>query len=241
MKKWIAAVLLPSLAIGMQLARASDHDDGETDIKGRNLNLTDLYAFREDWQTGNSGDRGNLILIMNSNPRSLPQQQYYFSTRARYEVHLSQIGTDNTAAVTAKDDITYRFEFDAPDADDVQGITLTALKNGKVVGADDSGSTTPLGKAPLNNAMNVGNCGIMVFAGHREDPFFFDVEAYFKFRAAAASGASAATALSNFTKPGNDFTTGYNVNAIVARIPIRCLQSSNETVFDIWETISIPK
>jgi hypothetical protein len=232
---------LPALAAGMQAALASDHDDGETDIKGRNLNLTDLYAFREDWQTGNTGDRGNLILVMNSNPRSLPQQQYYFSTRARYEVHLSQIGTSNIAPVTASDDITFRFEFDAPDDTNAQGITVTELKAGKVVGSDDTGLTTPLGQAPLNNSINVGGCGMTVFAGHREDPFFFDVEAFFKFRAAAASGASAAVALANFTKPGNDFTSGYNVNAIVARIPIRCLQSSSETVFDIWETISIPK
>jgi hypothetical protein len=246
--RWTFLFALPALLLGLgqgiRYAHASDHDDGETDIKGRNVNLTDLYAFREDWQTGNTGDRGNLILIMNSNPRSLPQQQYYFSTTARYELHLSQIGTDNTAAPTAKDNVTLRFEFDNPDNNDVQGITLTELRNGKVVGQDDSGRTTPLGKAPLNNPMNVGNCGITVFAGHREYPFFFDVEAFFKFRAAAASGASAATALSYFAKAparGNDFTAGYNVNAIVARVPIACIQSSNESVFDIWETISIPK
>lgn len=31
-------------------AMASDHDDGATHTKSRNLNLTDLYVFREDDQ-----------------------------------------------------------------------------------------------------------------------------------------------------------------------------------------------
>ena len=64
-------------------AEASDHDDGENDNKARALNITDVYAFREDWQTGNAGDSGNLIVIMNTNPRSMARQQYYFSTNAR--------------------------------------------------------------------------------------------------------------------------------------------------------------
>jgi hypothetical protein len=239
--KWIMFVT-PIMGLGMQFAvMASDHDDGETDIKGRSLNLTDLYAFREDWQTGNAGDRGNMILVMNTNPRSLPRQQYYFSTTARYELHLGRAGTDNAGPASTKDDVVLRFEFGRPDANNVQSITVTALKAGKRIGEDDSGATTPLGTQVLNNSMNVGGCGMTVFAGLREDPFFFDVEGYFKFRAAAASGAGAAASLANFTNPGSDFTTGYNVNSIVARVPIRCLQAASDTVFDIWETISIPK
>jgi len=54
---------------------ASDHDDGETNIKSRNTNLTDLYVFREDWETNSNADQGNLIFAMNTNPRSLPRQQ----------------------------------------------------------------------------------------------------------------------------------------------------------------------
>jgi hypothetical protein len=233
--------LVLSLLLASVGAFASDHDDGETDIKGRNLSLTDLYAFREDWQTGNAGDRGNLILVMNVNPRSLPKQQYYFSTQARYELHLGRNGNDNTAPARTNDDVVLRFEFGAPDASGVQPITVTGIKDGKVVGKDASARTTPIGASPLNNSISVDWCGITLFAGHREDPFFFDVLGFFKFRAAAAAGAGAGAALAHFTNPGVDFTKGYNVLSIVARVPISCLQSSGDSVFDIWETISIPR
>ena len=64
----LSAVILPQYLI------ASDHDDGEVDGKGRNLNLTDLYAFREKDQNQGAAD-GDLVLVMNSNPRSIARQQ----------------------------------------------------------------------------------------------------------------------------------------------------------------------
>jgi hypothetical protein len=77
-----------------------------------------------------------------------------------------------------------------------------------------------------------------VFAGLREDPFFFDVEQFFRVRAGAA-GIGPAVGF----KPANqaiDFAKGYNVNAIVARIPKSLLRgTSNTDVFDVWETISV--
>lgn len=38
-----------------------------------------------------------------------------------------------------------------------------------------------------------------------------------------------------------DFTKSYNATAIVLEVPITMLQSSGETVFDTWSTISVPK
>ena len=42
--------------VGALYVNASDHDDGETEIKGRNLNLTDLLVFREQDQNHNAGE-----------------------------------------------------------------------------------------------------------------------------------------------------------------------------------------
>ena len=47
----------------------------------RALNLTDHYAFK-------SGT--DLALIMYFNSRSMPGRQYYLSTNARYELHVSK-------------------------------------------------------------------------------------------------------------------------------------------------------
>ena len=72
-----AVVLGVSLTLGGMAGytNASDHDDGEVDTKGRNLNLTDLYVFRDGDQNP-QGSKDNLVFIMNTNPRSVARQQY---------------------------------------------------------------------------------------------------------------------------------------------------------------------
>ena len=223
----------------------SDHDDGELDLKGRALNLTDLYVFREDSQTANPGDSGNMILIMNLNPRSMPGQEYFFSTRARYEFHLTRNQADQkTVRPTGRDDITFRFSFGAPDAAGKQAINFTAITNNNEY-VSNSGMTTPLGNSKAGNITTnqlIANGSTFgVFAGLREDPFFFDVEQFFKVRAQALSTQT----FLGFLPSGDakDFTHNYNVLSIVMRVPINFLQNGDatNTIFDVWETISILK
>ena len=217
--------------------RASDHDDGEVDTKGRNLNLTDLFVFREQDQNSAAAS-GNLIFIMDTNPRSLPAQQYYFSTRARYEFNVTRVG-NNDATPTGKRDVVMRFEFGAPNANGQQPITVTAIRDGVTNVA--TATTTPISTytTPNIKQVNLGGSTLSVFAGLREDPFFFDVTQYFRVRAAARAGGPAV----GFRSPNKavDFTKSYNVNAIAVRMPISFLQgSSSAKTFDVWETISVP-
>src|SRR3972149_5527818 len=79
----LVAALAVLAAFSLVPLVASDHDDGEADLKGRALNITDLYAFREKDQNPGAAD-GDLVFIMNVNPRSLPRHHYYFSTNAAY-------------------------------------------------------------------------------------------------------------------------------------------------------------
>jgi hypothetical protein len=237
-------VVALALALGFLLhpglLRASDHDDGETDTKGRNVNLTDLYVFREIDQTGPSGEpAGNLVFVMNTNPRSVARQQYYFSPRARYEFHATRIDNNNAPA-TGKADVTLRFTFDEPSGNQ-QRVKLTVLADGDSTVRDTTSKgapilTTPINDAPVVNTVDVKGHAVAIFAGLREDPFFFDVEQYFRVRAGALGiGPSV-----GFRNPGLDFTAGYNVNAIVIRVPLALLQGkSAATTFDVWETISI--
>ncbi|MBI4576257.1 MAG: DUF4331 family protein [Planctomycetes bacterium] len=233
----IVAALVTSA--GWIAVQASDHDDGELELKGRNLNLTDLYAFREGDQTGVTADNANLILIMDTNPRSVARQQYFFSTTARYEFHVTRV-TANTDTPTGADDVILRFEFGTPDTNKRQPVIVTALLDGQVLqsavrkGTSNPIQTTELGGAIIENTVTLGTRDLTIFAGLREDPFFFDVEQFFKVRGGAAGAfRTAATAV--------DFTAGYNVNAIVARVPIAFLQGSTTlTRFDVWETVSVP-
>ncbi len=248
------AVLLSFLH--SEVSQASDHDDGETDLKARSLNLTDVYVFREDKEVV-GGSAAHLVFIINSNPRSLPQQQYYFSTNARYDMHIGRVGTSKDVPAVTSSDIILRVEFAAPNGADVQAMSLTTIIDGvsSAYTVKDGGgaiNTTALGAAPTVSDITVGGQVIKLFAGLRRDPFFFDVTAFFRFRLAAAgvNGMSVPANFSSFptytpddaTGGAVDFTSQYNANTIAIRVPIVSLQSaSTETVFDTWATISIPE
>jgi Domain of unknown function (DUF4331) len=240
---WRKSLLLGGVSIAALLVAtslpqallASDHDDGETDTKGRNLSLTDLYAFRDKDQNpaSNSDD---LVLVMNTNPRSVARQQYFFSTNARYEFKLTRVA-DKEATPTGQEDVTLRFEFAAPNAQQQQQIKFTVIRDGKEISATNL-RTTALNEKAVVNQLAANGSRISVFAGLREDPFFFDVEQFFRVRAGALGTGPAV----GFKPPAQalDFAKGYNVNSIAVRIPQKFLQGATEAkTFDIWETISV--
>jgi len=167
------------VALAGRTGYASDHDDGETDLKARALNLTDHFAFKSP------GDTSKLSLIMYFNPRSLPGKQYSLSTKARYELHVSKVA-GRTTAPTGKDDFVFRFEAAAPDATGAQAITLTVLKDGQPVGTH-TGATTTIGAskagAITTNNGTVGGIDVKYFVGPRADSFHFDVVRFFQVRA----------------------------------------------------------
>jgi hypothetical protein len=225
-------------AIAPNYVQASDHDDGEVDTKGRNVNLTDLYVFREKDQNPQASDQ-DLVFVMNTNPRSLARQQYFFSTNALYEFKVSRVANKDETP-TGKEDVTVRFQFGAPNQKGEQPFKTVIFGDG--VAQVGEGKTTPLSPdpnaAPFINNIPVGKNQLAVFAGLREDPFFFDVEQYFRVRAGALGIGPGV----GFRPPGKalDFATGYNVNSIVVRIPRAILQGKSQaTTFDVWQTISI--
>ncbi len=266
---FVAAGLLVgagTLGTTYQIASASDHDDGELDLKSRALNLTDHYAFK-------SGT--DLSLVMYVNPRSLPQRQYDLSTNARYEFHVAKVA-DKTAQPTAAEDYVFRFEAGAPNAAGVQSLTLTVIRNGTVIGTH-TGMSTDFANSKANtvtsNTGAAADVDFKYFVGMRADSFTFDVQRFFQVRSflarrffggaggngdAAALGALApnckgqtlaqgilgtgdtdedAVNLWNPPSCAPDFTKNYNVTAIVLNVPIADLGGG--TVFDTWSTISV--
>lgn len=237
----LACQLLLIALLSPNYVGASDHDDGEVDTKGRAVSLTDLYVFREQDQNP-SAAAGDLILIMNTNPRSIARQQYYFGTSAVYDFHITRVA-NNDAVPTGKSNLMLRFSFSPNDANAVQAMTVTAIRNGAEVSTTTTTSgapivTTPLNSAPVLNTVSIGGSNLTVFAGLREDPFFFDVEQFFRVRAGALGLGPAV----GFRPPEEavDFAAGYNVNAIVVRVPRAFLQlGSPVNTFDVWTTISV--
>ncbi|MEG3889864.1 DUF4331 domain-containing protein [Microcoleus sp. Z1_A1] len=231
----LIALLTPGIIV------ASDHDDGEVDIKGRAVNLTDLYVYREKDQNSGAAD-GDLVFTMNSNPRSVARYQYYFSTTALYQFHITQV-SDVNSTPTGRSDIILRFAFSPPNNRGMQAVAVTVVRNGSETVAKTTVNggliaTTPLNSNAVVNTVPVGGSNLTIFAGLREDPFFFDVEQFFRVRAAAL-GTGPRTA---FKEPSQaiDFTKGYNVNTIAVRVPKAFLQAgTGANTFDVWSTVSI--
>lgn len=235
---WLSALALLALAamvITPRLLVASNHDDGELDLKGRALHTTDFFVFREQDQNPAAG-AGDLIFVMNVNPRSLPRQEYAFSTNAQYDIHVTR-AMNNDAMPTGKTDAMLRFQFGAPGQDGSQPIKVTAVRDGVTTAGSMGARTTPLAAAaaPIVTPVTLGGGTISVFAGLREDPFFFDVEQFFRVRA----GALGMGPKVGFREPGYDFTAGYNVLSIAVRVPRAWLAgSTSATTFDAWTTVS---
>ncbi len=259
---FVLGLVVTGVGFNTDAAKASDHDDGETNIKSRNASLTDLFVFREDWQTGNAADNGNLIFIMCTNPRSLPRQNYYFNTDALYNFHLSR-ATNVNEAVSGREDLRFEFSFGAPNNNSQQSIQLNVhqVTNGVPSSTATGQANNPLTTAaparltsapiaPVVNTFNVNGTNINVFAGLREDPFFFDVTQYFRIRAflrgstaptdQPQGGGTEVNTAFNPAQFATDFAQDYNVNAIVMRVPIAFLQSNGQTTFDVWESITRP-
>nr|WP_255699492.1 DUF4331 domain-containing protein [Tychonema sp. BBK16] len=220
---------------------ASDHDDGEVDIKGRTVNLTDLYVFREKDQNSGAAD-GDLVMIMNSNPRSVARYQYYFSTTALYQFHITQVGDVNSTP-TGRADIIVRLAFSPPNNRGMQAVSITTIRGGSSTTTNSTVNnnliaTTPLNSNAVLNTVPAGGSNLTVFAGLREDPFFFDVEQFFRVRAGAFGTGSKV----GFKEPNQaiDFAKGYNVNTIAVRVPKAFLQAGTQAnTFDVWSTISV--
>jgi hypothetical protein len=80
---------------------------------------------------------------------------------------------------------------------------------------------TPYGSSP-SIATGVG--GIKVFAGPRDDPFFFDLNQFKKIIAGTAT---------SFNKPGDDSFKGTNVLSLVVEVPKSLLNATTGKV-NVW-------
>jgi hypothetical protein len=178
MKRIVLIAAIAAIAIAGRAVQASDHDDNENDLKSRALNLTDHFAFKSP------ADPSQLSLIMYFNGRSLPGHQYFLSTNARYEFHVSKVASKTTTP-TAKDDFVFRFEAGPPDANGVQQLTLTVFRDGASLGTH-TGSTTAIGPSRkgqiTTNQGSVGGMPVRYFVGPRADSFTFDVIRFFQVR-----------------------------------------------------------
>jgi hypothetical protein len=230
----LSAVAITPAAI-FAVARGSDHADTPTIAKTPGGDLTDVFIFPSP------NDPNNVVLVMNVHPL---------------------IPTGQSAGVSFDPNILYQFKIDNT-GDNVEDLVIQAKATGTgpnqaiaIYGPAKptrTGTQAELLPAPsatgtINNVFS-GN-GATVFAGAREDPFFFDLNQFFTIlpdRATPLTGKNVANPdqpqATNFngfpgTPPASDFLAGYNVLSIVVELPRAQLVGSGNGKINLWCTTS---
>ncbi len=191
-----AAVIL---AIGLAPlgVGAADHLDSPTVSSMGAADLTDVYAY-------STSNKTQSVLIANVNPGAgaLANSTVYFGSGVQYYI------TVDTNA-DASPDVTYYLRFGAPSGGQQ---TVTIWRNGALWGSGTTGKTINLGG------------GAKVWAGLRDDPFFFDLDAFKGNILGAANGRM----LCDANKV--DFFKGLNVSSIVLLVPNSDIGGTGKTV-----------
>lgn len=207
----LAAAAL-SLALALPLVMAADHRDAPTIDDYSAIDINDVYMFRDPANcTGGPGC--NLVIAVSTQAVADPLfgSSYHFQPNALYRLNFT---TRKDAHATATIDFVFGPFGNGPDCPAPQPacqVYRASFPHGVVVkgkATQGTSGATPNPAIVATASTRVGD--VKVFAGPREDPFFFDL---IGFNRAVASGNP-----SLFT--GIDAFTGKNINAIVVEFPI---------------------
>ena len=191
-------VILAALALGCfsLLAVAADHLDapGLTPPGGdKRLDLGDVYVFQSP------ATPANAVIIATVHPLAGIPTPSTFHPGASYDIKIDNDGD-------AKEDLTYRVTFGAPDGSNNQDLQL------RCVPASTCGfAGAVLARGRTNQNVAVAGAGT-VRAGLFDDPFFFDLAGFL--------GSIRGSGSRRFCDAGTvNFFAGLNTLAIVLEVP----------------------
>jgi hypothetical protein len=240
----IAGIVLAVLLIqrGPSTANAADHLDapGLTPPGGSvQTDLTDIYAFRSP------SNPANTVLVLNVNGVASPGESAPGPDRAFAEA-VPQVNhsvpvtynfnVDNDGNATT--DVRLRVRFEKPKKDGSQQFSLDLRRFRKghpgVHGpfrAKVNGRSTAFGAAPVVNSHD----GVSVFAGRRDDPFFFDLPGFLDILGPGSLiGCGSPT-----SHPERDFFLHRNVSSIVVELPSSLLTGGSSNI-GVWASTNVP-
>jgi len=205
--------LFASAGLGsLTTVSGADHRDSPLNVSNPTADINDVYAFRS------TDNANNLVVAISVNPLIAPSDNNTrgrFDQRVQYQVHLDRNGD-------LIDDVTLN-------------IRMTTQSDSLIIegaGTPITAAITPPGAtAPM--ITNVG--GVKVFAGLRDDPFFFDLTGFQGFIAnpqVPAAGLRPAGA----GAPADAFA-GTNILAIVMELPVTVAtggSSANSGTIRAW-------
>lgn len=208
-KLLLSALVAASLITG-GIIIAADHVDTPA-VTGQPTDITDLYVFRAQ-------DVNNLVFVANTQGLLAPGS----TAAAKFDANtVIEFNIDNNA--DNMEDLVIQCKYDAAsNSMQVYGPILPSEKGArsKLEGSvTASAVVTAYGAAPT---IGTGG-GIRVFAGPRDDPFFFDLNRFKGILAGTFTG---------FANPGTDAFAGTNVLSIVVEVPKTMLGGAGS--INVW-------
>jgi hypothetical protein len=205
----ITLLTLACMAVGTALFISADHIDAPK-VSGTSQDIADLFVFE-------GADSDNLVFAVTTQGLLSP-------------------GATGDAAFDENTLIEFNID---NDGDNVEDLVIQAIARdgkmvvfGPVVPAMKGTESSILSAASRvdvdvtlygENVRTATNNGVTVFAGPRDDPFFFDLGAY-----SAILGGTA----TEFSTPGTDTFAGTNVMAVVVEVPKSQLGGSG--TLNVW-------
>lgn len=210
--KTLVLALVALVACAASYLIAADHIDAPA-ITGTGSDITDVYAFQSP------ANANNMVFVVNVQGLLAPSST---AAAAFDEEVMIEINIDNSATKDNMEDLVIQAAFDngkvkvyGPSAPMEKGLMSTLLQTTPVEATITAyGATAEIGE---------GN-SIKVFAGPRDDPFFFDLNQFKKIIGGTAT---------SFNNPGTDAFAGTNVLSLVVEVPKSMLGTG---AVNIWAT-----
>ncbi len=210
-KKIFLATLVAALFISAGILYASDHIDTPA-VTNQPYDITDLYVFK-------GANANNLVFVGNTQGLLSPAA----TAAAKFDENtVIQFNIDNNGDNIQ--DLVLQAKYDAASNTMVFYGPVKPSSTGIVSKLEGTPTAivpiTPYNAAPISAT---GSNGIQVFAGPRDDPFFFDLSQYKAILAGTAS---------SFNNPGHDSFAGTNVLGLVVEVPKSLL--GNSSTINVW-------
>jgi hypothetical protein len=226
-----AAVACIGTAAVIRLARGSDHQDTPEVELNPAWDMTDVYAFP-------ASSPGRVVLVLDSWAFLTPAQtsSTYFDPDLLYQFKID-------SKTTGVEDKVIQITFNGTGPD--QTVEVRGPMAPPVPGAMGNrvGQVVPAVTGQINTVLGSPG-GMQVFAGWRDDPFFIDLEQFFRIIPDRKPVTGPLSQLPNtptataFRNPGVDYVAGFNVLSIVIELPTAWLTAGGNPKIGIWGTIS---
>jgi hypothetical protein len=157
-RRW---VLLAALLVAPSV-RAADHRDGPAAKAAPEADITDVYAWM-------SADASKMYLVLNVTPAATTMSK--FSDKVSYVFHLNSMGAFGETDPTKIQHVNLICQFDASATQQISCWLGPATMTGIGTPAD-----YVTGDASKTTGLTSQNGKFKVFAGLRDDPFFFNLD-----------------------------------------------------------------